>query len=63
MDENAKPARVGIASHLREEDKKHFCFLKMEVQAIGQTSYAIVLREQVACRCAAHYVTFKFCFN
>lgn len=63
MEENGKPARVGIASHLREADRKHFCFYKVEVQALGQRCHAVIMREQVQCRCAAHYIQFNFFYN
>ena len=63
MEEKDKGEQAPIPNRITEEDRKYFAFYKLEVQAISGKLHRLILREQVACRCPAHFIQFNFFYN
>ena len=63
MEEKEKPARAGIASRLREADKKHFNLHRFHLQALYPRYTALVMRDSSSCPCPFHYVQFNYYYN
>lgn len=64
MEQNARPGREGIASHLREVDKQLFNLYEKKLVGVSPNRITLVMKESyVMCNCPNHFVSFRYFFN